>query len=200
MRHDDNKRKPANRIDVRRILREESSPVQQASAMDSFAAGESFEESRSYKTIADYERAFRKEQELKAADLRKMIKLMEAYEVDLQPPNLKVLQGFRKELEKINTSGPPNLIERRINDLEDFIRENGTNANVQTALSGYKAGDPTFIDRSEILIMANGVIIGRTKDLEGMDDEEFDRLVAQAGPHPLWFEDPLISEEDLRWC
>jgi hypothetical protein len=149
---------------------------------------------------------FRKQQELRAADLREIIKLMEAYEVDLQPPNLKVLQGFREELEKINTSGfknqcvillsknadwhsPSNLIERRINGLEDFIRKNGTNANVQAALGGYKAGDPTFIDRSEILIMANGVIIGRTKDLEGMADEEYDRLVALARPHPLWFED-----------
>jgi hypothetical protein len=131
---------------------------------------------------------------------------MEAHEANLNPPNLKILQGYWDELEKINTRrfkdqcvirlstyaddhSPPNLVERRINEMENFIRRNDTNANVQAVLNGYKAGDPKFIDRDETLIMANGEIIGRTKDIEFMKEEEFDRLTAPAGPHPLWFED-----------
>jgi len=73
--------------------------------------------------------------------------------------------------------------------LEDFIHESGTDANVQAALVGYKTGDPMFVNREDTLIMADGEVIGRTEDFEGMDDEEYDKLVTMAHPHALWFED-----------
>jgi uncharacterized protein YijF (DUF1287 family) len=124
---------------------------------------------------------------------------------------MQLLEGYRKELVDIETSQfgspsenflsqyndadypsrPPDLIQLRIRTLQNYIDRNGHSVNVAAAIKAYQAGDAVFADpaRTDTLIMANGIVIGKAHDIESMDSNEFEKLEELAQPHQLWFED-----------
>lgn len=70
----------------------------------------------------------------------------------------------------------------------------GPTTNMDALLRNYENGDMTFCDveRRDVLVLANGVIVGRIPTVErAISSEEWEALDDAAGGSDMWFE--LVS-------